>query len=95
MKKNEIIAMQNRLEYLKDTVKKLRKEILEYETGMAELQIGQGIILKQMALEYGGEDHTITLRHRDDIHDWEAEVTRDAENRSLTIRLYREEKYEE
>ena len=53
MKKAEIIAMQNRLEYLQDKVQKLDFENKKFKNGLAELQTATEMLIKNVACEYG------------------------------------------
>ena len=55
MKKAEIIAMQNRLEYLKDKVDRLSVENRKFKAGLDELQTATELLIKNVAYEYGKE----------------------------------------
>ena len=79
-------ATQNRLEYLKDKLVELNK----MRAGMEELHRASQILLLQMAIQYGGEDHTIVL-HRADLNRWTADVDRDPESGTIMIRAKKEE----
>lgn len=89
MKKSEVKVMENRLEYLKDRARRQSKVIELHKKGMEELQTALAILLKQVVLEYGGEEHTIVLRRRDDLAEWAEEVSKD--EGTLTIKLKKKE----
>ena len=53
MKKAEIIAMQNRLEYLKDKVDRLTAENRKYKAGLEELQVATELLIKNVVYTCG------------------------------------------
>lgn len=85
--KTEWKTMQNRLEYLKDKTSEQERKIISMKAGNIEIQTAVGLILKQVALLYGGEDHTITLPKMAGLDQWAEEVTRDEETGAVTIKL--------
>ena len=89
--KKEWTTLQNRLEYLKDKTSEQERKIISMKAGNIEIQTAVGLILKQVALLYGGEDHTITLQRRDDLDQWDETVSRDPETGETTITLKKRE----
>lgn len=84
-------ATQNRLEYLKDKADRQDKELQKNREGMLQLQEAAGIIVKKVALLYGGEGKTILLPAKVDLDSWQEEITRE-ENGDLVIHLKKKEK---
>lgn len=85
MRKREAIALQNRLEYLKDKVHKLDFENRKFQAGLEELQKASEILLKQVAYEYGGDEYEIYL-HKRDLSAFVPDVER-MDDGTLVIRL--------
>ena len=83
----EWIATKNRLEYLKDKADRQDKELDRYRRSLGELEEAAGILVKQVALTYGGEKHQIELPRYDDLDAWEADVKR--EDGKMTVTLNR------
>ena len=53
--KKDWVAMQNRLEYLKDKADRQDKELDQYKSGLEELQKAYEDGLKELAMRYGGK----------------------------------------
>ena len=92
MTKAEAIAMQNRLEYLKDKADRQDKEIDRFKKGMAELQMAADIMLMQVAYLYGGKGKKIKLRPIPDLKDWDAQISRNDGTKEITVKLVPKDK---
>ena len=65
----------NRLEYLRDKVARLEKELGEYKRGFEEFQTANENMLKVLALRYGGEEKEILVDRHKDVSGYAADVT--------------------
>lgn len=84
---NELIRNKNLKEYVKDK----REELTKLKEGVDELRKAYELAMLQMAIQYGGDDHTIVL-HKIDLNGWTADVDRDSESGTIMIRAKKEEK---
>ena len=95
MKKKDLVAQvigdQNRLEYLKDKVDRLEKELKQFKTGLAELQAAADIMLMQVAYLYGGKGKKIRLRPIPDLDEWDAKIERNNATKEITVKLVKKE----
>ena len=87
MKKEEI-AEKNRLEYLKDKVERLEKELKDARDGVREVHITADILIKRLLLKLGGEVEFETGLGGKDVAGYWVEATK-GEN---TMRLQLKEK---
>lgn len=86
--KSDWIAMNNRLEYLKDKTDRQDKELQEYRGGLDALMQAHGILIKQVTYKFGGPTKEIWLpRGEDNLKGWEAKVELDADRDMIGIRL--------
>ena len=76
---------------MKDYLANKREELRKCREGLAEIQKAFDLTLMKMAIQYGGEDHTIEL-HRMNLDEWTADVDRDPETGAITIRARRKAK---
>lgn len=81
----------NRLEYLRDKVARLEKEISEWKAGLAEFQQANENMLKVLALRYGGgEEREILIDRKKDVSGYAADVSVGED--VIRIKVYEEEK---
>ena len=82
-----LAAELNRNEYLKAK----REELYKMQEQVKELQKAYELAMLQVAIECGGEEHTIVL-HKQDLEGWTAHVDRNPISGTIMIRAKKEEK---
>ena len=83
----EMTRNTNLKEYMRDK----REELRKYRDGLTEIQKAFDLTLIKMAIQYGGDDHTIVL-HKMDLDEWTADVDRDPETGVIMIRARKKAK---
>lgn len=94
MKKSEAIALQNRLEYLKDKVQKLDFENRKFKAGLEELQRSTEILLMKVAIEKGTEVNggkELWLPRKADLAGYEVQTKLDEAGERIGIILTKKE----
>lgn len=94
MKKSEAIALQNRLEYLKDKVQKLDFENRKFKAGLEELQRSTEILLMKVTIEKGTEVNggkELWLPRKMDLDDYEVKTKLDEAGERIGIILTKKE----
>lgn len=87
MTRNEQIkVLTNKLDYMEQRARKAEKTIEEREAAVEEIKLATQILLRKVALKYGGPDHTIEIPRNDgDVFTWQAEVQ--AEDDKIIVKL--------
>lgn len=88
MKKDEQIkVLRNKLDYMEERCRKAEKKVEEMGAAIEEINLASGILLRQMALAYGGDSKTIEIPRGGDIFGWQADVSLDEERNVTIIKL--------
>lgn len=82
------LGLANRLEHMKEKVKELSEKNDFYSIGLQQVQQMLEIILMQIAMEYGGDDHKITFK-KHDLEGWKYRFTE--ENGEINLWLVEDE----
>lgn len=98
MKKSEAIALQNRLEYLKDKVQKLEQKLdfenRKFKAGLEELQRSTEILLMKVTIEKGTEVNggkELWLPRKTDLDGYEVQTKLDEAGERIGIILTKKE----
>lgn len=86
-KTEQIKVLTNKLDYMEDRCQKAEKKVAEMAGAIEEINLASEILLRQVALAYGGDSKTIEVPRRKDVFDWTAEVTLDEARDTTVIKL--------
>ncbi|MBQ6232820.1 MAG: hypothetical protein IJJ80_04875 [Clostridia bacterium] len=86
-KDDQIKVLRNKLDYMEDRAAKAEKKVAEMAGAIEELKVASQILLRKVALKYGGPERTIEIPREDSVFDYEAEVTLDEDRNMIVVAL--------
>ncbi len=86
-KTEQIKVLTNKLDYMEDRAKKAEMKVAEMAAGIEELKVASQILLRKVAMKYGGPERVIEIPREDSVFDYEAEVTLDDDRNMIVVTL--------